>query len=147
MIPQQDGVPEAQLLPDRRMSIWNCTRLQDKRLWLDDDFILVHGEGQTAALQNWGDEQQWLGCVSGARFIAHQTLYAPDRRNSILILAATRKFMSMISSLNWKKAVAQLLNWNLVKAPTTPKFGKCARVSKWLTSLRACVRWAKKQGF
>jgi len=29
IIPQQIGVPAAQLLPDRRMTIWNYTRLQD----------------------------------------------------------------------------------------------------------------------
>jgi hypothetical protein len=43
IIPQQQGVPEPQLLPDRRLTIWNYTRLQDPRLHLGDDYILIDG--------------------------------------------------------------------------------------------------------
>lgn len=41
MIPQQRAVPDPQLLPDRRLTIWNYTRLQDPRLHLNDDFIFI----------------------------------------------------------------------------------------------------------
>ena len=41
IIPQQRGVPEPQLLPDRRLTIWNYTRLQDPRLHLGDQYILM----------------------------------------------------------------------------------------------------------
>ncbi len=41
IIPQQRAVPEPQLLPDRRLTIWNYTRLQDARLHLNDDFIFI----------------------------------------------------------------------------------------------------------
>lgn len=43
IIPQQRDVPAAQLLPDRRLTIWNYTRLQDPRLHLGDDLILIDG--------------------------------------------------------------------------------------------------------
>lgn len=43
IIPQQHGTPEPALLPDRRLTIWNYTRLQDPRLHLGDDYILIDG--------------------------------------------------------------------------------------------------------
>lgn len=43
IIPQQQGVPTPQLLPDRRLTIWNYTRLQDARLHLADDAFLIDG--------------------------------------------------------------------------------------------------------
>jgi hypothetical protein len=43
IIPQQLSRPEPALLPDRRLTIWNYTRLQDPRLHLGDDYLMIDG--------------------------------------------------------------------------------------------------------
>jgi hypothetical protein len=66
IIPQQKGIPEAQLLPDRRLTIWNYTRLQDPRLHLGDDFILVEGAGAKPPCKiGTLNPQGWLAYLLG----------------------------------------------------------------------------------
>lgn len=65
-IPQQKGVPEAQLLPDRILTIWNYTRLHDPRLNLDDDFIFVRGESRLPPCKvGTFNPHGWLGYLVG----------------------------------------------------------------------------------
>jgi hypothetical protein len=66
IIPQQIGVPEAILQPDRRLTIWNYTRLADARLHLGDDFILVDGAAAKPACKiGTLNPQGWLAYLIG----------------------------------------------------------------------------------
>jgi hypothetical protein len=84
IIPQQAGVPAAQLLPDRRMTIWNYTRLQDPRLHLGDDFILLEAAGRLPPCKiGVSNPQGWLAYLLGEvlfvkRFTPQPNLPHPD---------------------------------------------------------------------
>lgn len=84
IIPQQVGVPAAQLLPDRRMTIWNYTRLQDPRLHLGDDFILLEAASRLPPCKiGVPNPQGWLAYLIGEvlfvkRFNPQSDLPHPD---------------------------------------------------------------------
>jgi len=84
IIPQQIGIPAAQLLPDRRLTIWNYTRLQDPRLHLGDDFILLEAASRLPPCKIGVDNPQgWLGYLMGEmlfvkRFNPQSDLPHPD---------------------------------------------------------------------
>jgi hypothetical protein len=84
IIPQQVGVPAAQLLPDRRMTIWNYTRLQDPRLHLGDDFILLEAASRLPPCKiGVSNPQGWLAYLLGEvlfvkRFDPQPQLPHPD---------------------------------------------------------------------
>jgi len=84
IIPQQIGVPAAQLLPDRRMTIWNYTRLQDPRLHLGDDFILLEAASRLPPCKiGVPNPQGWLAYLIGEvlfvkRFNPQSDLPHPD---------------------------------------------------------------------
>jgi hypothetical protein len=79
IIPQQKGVPEAQLLPDRRLTIWNYTRLQDPRLHLGDDFILIEGAGSRPPCKiGTLNPQGWLAYLLGETLFVKRFAHQPE---------------------------------------------------------------------
>ncbi len=79
IIPQQMGVPKAQLLPDRRLTIWNYTRLQDPRLHLGDDFILIDGAGAKPACKiGVLNPQGWLAYLLGETLLVKRFTHQPE---------------------------------------------------------------------
>ena len=84
VIPQQVGVPATQLLPDRHMTIWNYTRLQDPRLHLGDDFILLEAASRLPPIKiGVSNPQGWLAYLLGEvlfvkRFAPLSDLPHPD---------------------------------------------------------------------
>jgi hypothetical protein len=79
IIPQQVGVPAAQLLPDRRMTIWNYTRLQDPRLHLGDDFILLEAASRLPPCKiGVPNPQGWLAYLVGEVLLVKRFTPRPD---------------------------------------------------------------------
>jgi len=79
IIPQQVGVPAAQLLPDRRMTIWNYTRLQDPRLHLGDDFILLEAASRLPPCKiGVPNPQGWLAYLLGEVLLVKRFTPQPD---------------------------------------------------------------------
>ncbi len=79
IIPQQVGVPAAQLLPDRRMTIWNYTRLQDPRLHLGDDFILLEAASRLPPCKiGVPNPQGWLAYLTGDVLFVKRFTHLPD---------------------------------------------------------------------
>ena len=79
IIPQQVGVPAPQLLPDRRMTIWNYTRLQDPRLHLGDDFILLEAASRLPPCKiGVPNPQGWLAYLLGDVLFVKRFAPLPD---------------------------------------------------------------------
>jgi hypothetical protein len=79
IIPQQVGVPALQLLPDRRMTIWNYTRLQDPRLHLGDDFILLEAGSRLPPYKiGVSNPQGWLAYLLGDVLFVKSFTPQPD---------------------------------------------------------------------
>jgi len=85
IFPQPVGnVDEAGLLANRRMSIWPYTRLQDPRLILRDDFLLVHATPSLPPLKfGYFNPHGWAGywiddILFVKRFDAQDTVSYPD---------------------------------------------------------------------
>ncbi len=79
IIPQQVGVPVPELLPDRRMTIWNYTRLQDPRLHLGDDFILLEGASRLPPIKiGVSNPQGWLAYLLGDVLLVKRFTPQPD---------------------------------------------------------------------
>ncbi len=79
IIPQQVGVPAPQLLPDRRMTIWNYTRLQDPRLHLGDDFILLEAASRLPPCKiGVSNPQGWVAYLLGDVLLVKRFTPQPD---------------------------------------------------------------------
>jgi hypothetical protein len=79
IIPQQVGVPVPQLLPDRRMTIWNYTRLQDPRLHLGDDFILLEAASRLPPIKiGVPNPQGWVAYLLGGVLLVKRFTPQPD---------------------------------------------------------------------
>jgi hypothetical protein len=79
ILPQQVGVPAPQLLPDRRMTIWNYSRLQDPRLHLGDDFILLEAASRLPPCKiGLLNPQGWLAYLVGEVLFVKRFTHLPD---------------------------------------------------------------------
>jgi hypothetical protein len=79
ILPQQASVPAPQLLPDRTMTIWNYTRLQDPRLHLGDDFILLEAASRLPPCKiGVPDPQGWLAYLIDEVLFVKRFTHLPD---------------------------------------------------------------------
>ncbi len=72
------------LIPDRNLVFWPYSQIQDKRLELHDDVILLHGEAAEQAFKVGNfNKHGWIACTSGRvlfvkRFSLSETENHPD---------------------------------------------------------------------
>lgn len=75
LIPQQDQPKEDAKLPDRSLVLWPYTRLQDERLHLADDYIVVEGKPGVNSSCKIGvrNPQGWLAYLKDEVLFVKQT--------------------------------------------------------------------------
>lgn len=81
ILPQTIGnLDSAGLLPNRNLSLWPYTRLDDPRLVLGDDYILINADAALPALKlGYTNRCGWMGYIRNTTlFIKHFTPY-PDQ--------------------------------------------------------------------
>ena len=68
------------LQPNRNLVLWPYTQLQDERLELHDDFILLHGASKTEACKIGNcNSHGWVACIFGeALFVKRFTIKASE---------------------------------------------------------------------
>ena len=116
------NVDAAGLLPNRQLSFWPYTRLNDPRMRLRDDFILIHADALPPFKMGYFNPQGWLayymdGILFKKTFGAQTNVAYPDR-NSNAELYCDERFVELeilgpLAKLEPGVTVHHLERWDL----------------------------------
>jgi hypothetical protein len=131
------------LRPNRNLVLWPYTQLQDERLEINDDLILLHGSGKERACKIGNrNSHGWIACILGEalfvkRFRINSSGRYPDLdcnveayvKDSCLELEA----LGLITTLKPSDSVTHTESWQVITGDYPTTLESARKVSKQLS--------------
>jgi len=137
-LPDTDG-----LLPNRNLVLWPYTQLQDERLELHDDVILLHGAGSEQACKIGNrNSHGWVACLLGkALFVKRFTINAsgayPDLGCNVEAYVKDTcielETLGSITTLKSGDSVSHAESWQVITGPYPTTLETAHKVNKQLS--------------
>jgi hypothetical protein len=131
------------LLPNRNLVLWPYTKLQDERLELHDDLILLHGTGSEQACKIGSrNSHGWVACILGEalfvkRFTINESGAYPDLGCNVEAYVKDScielETLGSITKLKKGESITHAESWQVVKGAYPSSVETARKVNKQLS--------------